>query len=117
MGKRIKLLGVRELLTDEVIQPQRDYGIIMTASRISEETEDDDPEAITYKMKVLQIDSIMDLREQKPVEFGKGKTKSQKLRFMADGKLGKEDYEAFMDYLMSRFDELSEDYLDTLNNK
>ena len=115
MGKRIKLLGVRDLITDELIQPQRDYALMLIASRISEEIEDDDPGAITYKMKCERIEALTDLRESKPVEFEKGKTKSQKLRVMAISKLGDTSYDSFMDYLMSRFEELSDDYIELIN--
>jgi hypothetical protein len=117
MGKKIKLLGVRDLITDETIRPQRDYGITMTASRISEEVEDDDPEAITYKMRVERIDGITDLRESRPVAIEKGRTKSQKLRYLVENKLGKEEYQYYMDWLMSNIEKHTEEYLDYLQSK
>jgi hypothetical protein len=111
---RIVLLGQRDLATDETILPQRDYGLILTASRISEEKMDDEEDTFKYRLKILHIDNIFDLREQKQVKFNRGKSPSQKLRWLIVERLGEADYENFIGYLMGRIDELTESYKEQL---
>ena len=114
--KKIKILGMRDLRTDDVLHAQRDYGIFITASRISEEVQDDDDQAIIYKLKATHIDSIVDLRESKPVVFEKGQTSSQKLRWRVIEKLGDSEYDNFMSWLLSKSDGLTEEYIESLKN-
>jgi len=112
---KIKLLGIRDLITDDIIEAQKDYGIFLVASRVSEEKTDDEEELI-YRLRVTHIDSITDLKDHKEVKFEKGKSPSQKLRFRITEKLGEEDYPVFIDYLMGRIDEITDDYLETLKS-
>lgn len=112
--KRISLLGTRDLHTDEEIKPQRDYGIFLVASRISEEKTDDENE-IKYKLKISHIQELIDLQENREVKFEKGKSPSQKLRFLIESNLGDEEYENFIKYIMGRIDELCDNYRE--NNK
>jgi hypothetical protein len=111
---RIILTGLRDLATDEFIKSQRDYGLFITASRVSQEEMDDEPGCFKYRLKMDHVDSIFDLKEKKDVGFEKGKSPSQKMRFRIINLLGEEEYENFMSYLMGRLDGISEDYLDNL---
>jgi len=110
----LKLIGTREIKTTENFDANKDYGILLVASRVSKEIpdsfEEDDGNEIIYKLKVSEIQSVMELRESKPIEFEHGKTPSQKLRYVIECELGKEEYEDFMGYLMGRIGELTEDY-------
>lgn len=118
---KIKLLNVRELSTDQKIENNRDYAIMLIASRLSTEIPDtfDDTESrddFIYRLKVSEVQSIMDLKEKKPIAFEHGKTPSQKLRFRIEAALSKDDYEPMIKYIMSRLDELCDNYIE-LNNK
>ena len=118
---KIKLLGVRELKSDEQIKANTDYGIVLIASRISCETPDsftdeEEKDDIIYRLKVVNIDSIYDLKEKKPVAFEHGRSLSQKMRFRIETDLSKEEYDPFMGYLMTRIDQLVEDYKESIKN-
>jgi hypothetical protein len=116
---KIKLLGVRELLTDDNIDANKDYGILLVASRISKEIPDTFEEGesvddITYKLKVEKIDSIYDLKDKKPIDFQHGRTSSQKYRWLIEQNLGKEEYDNFISYQMSKIDEDCDEYRDNI---
>ena len=111
----IKLLGIRDLKTDQEISANIDYGIVLIASRLSKEIpdsfeEEESKDDIIYKMKVSQVDAVYDLKEKQPIEFEHGKTISQKIRWRIEQNLGKEEYNAMGNYILSRIDELCEDY-------
>ena len=103
-------------MTDDHIKGNRDYAIMLVASRFSKEELDEEPGYFKYKLKVERIDSLMDLKETKPVEFEKGRTPGQKQRWIREERVGKENYNACMGYILSRIDSLTDDYLDTLSN-
>jgi hypothetical protein len=114
---KIKLVGVRNLNTDEIIEPQRDYGIMLIAAldgKYVPESHEQEQGEPTFYLRVDRIDSIMDLKESKQIEFQHGQTPSQKMRWRIEEKLGKEEYENMIGYLMGRMDELTDDYLETL---
>ena len=117
---KIILLGLRDINTDETIKPQTRYGIFLEAERLSEERmdtfSDSETEQYKYKLKISHIEQIMDLGAGKELKIEKGRTPSQKLRFIIENKLGTEEYKYFMNYLMSRIDGLTEDYVESLNN-
>lgn len=112
---KITLQGLRDLYTDDSIKPQTDYGLFIVASRVSEEKMDDDT-GLKFRMKFERIDQIFDLKEKRPIEFQKGKSPSQTQRWRITEKLGEEEYEPFMKYLLSRMEELTDDYIE-LNKK
>ena len=112
---KIKLLGKSELATDNFIKSQRDYGLFLIASRISEEKPDEE-DYFVYRLKISHIESIVDLKENKKVEFKNGQTPSHKMRFRIEQNLSKDEYESMINYLLSRMDELTEDYKEN-NNK
>ena len=117
----IKLLGIRDLKTDEHINSNKDYGILLIASRISKEIPDifeegESRDDITYKLKVERVDAIYDLKEKTPVEFRHGKTSSQKYRWLIEQNLGKSDYDNFMKWQMSKVDSDCEIYRENLTN-
>jgi hypothetical protein len=114
---KIVLTGLRDLKTDEVINDQTDYGIFLIASLYAIETpaKSLDEEEVKYKLKVERIDSIIDLKKDKQVSFTKSRSQSQKWRFITEGKLGKEEYEPFMKWLLGNFDRISEEYIEFIN--
>ena len=117
---KIKLLGVRELKTEENIEANKEYGIILIAERLSKEipdsfTDEEEKDDIIYKLKVSSIDSIYDLKDKKPIEFQHGKSQSQKYRWLIEKNLGKEEYDSFMNYQMSKIDEDCDKYRDIIN--
>jgi len=112
---KVKLLGVRNLHTDEEIKPQRDYAIMLIAGldgKYLPESHEEEQGEPTYYLRVERIDALMDLKEKKEVKFDKGQTPSQKLRWRITEKLGDSEYDKFMDYLLSRVDEITDDYID-----
>jgi len=111
---KIKLFGKSNLATDDFIKANRDYGIFLIASRISEEKPDDE-DYFVYRLKISHIESINDLKESKKIEFKNGQSPSQKLRFIIEQNLGQDEYENMMGYLLSRMDSLCDDYRE--NNK
>ena len=116
---KVKLLGVRNLHTDEPIKSNRDYAVMLIAALDGQylpESHEEEQGEPTYYLKVERIDSLMDLKEHKEVRFEKGKTPSQKLRWRVEEKLGAEEYDGFMDYLLGRTDELTDDYLEFIKN-
>jgi len=115
MGNIITLLGQRDLKTDEEIKPQRDYALMLVASRISEEIMDDEEDCFKYRLKILHIDSIIDLKESKEIKFVKGQTSSQKYRWRIESRLGKSEYNNYMGWLLSNSDKHIEEYLEGLN--
>lgn len=113
----IKLLGVRDIKTDQQIESNIDYGLVFIASRISKEIPDtfeegESKDDLIYKLKVINLEAVYDLKTRTPLEVEHGQTKSQKLRWRVEQSLGKDEYDLFMDYLMGRIDELTDDYLD-----
>jgi len=122
MSNKIKLIGVRDLQTEEKLNDNTDYGIFLTAQKISTEipcTFDDtkSEDDFIYRLKVEKIDQIINLKEKQPVEFSHGKTSSQKLRWIVEQNLGKEEYDYFINYLMSRAGELCDDYRESVKGK
>jgi predicted transcriptional regulator len=110
---KIVLLNVRELMTDNIILPQADYKIEMTAQRVSEEKEDqdsDDEPVIKYRLKVVTIDDITCLKDGVKLNIGNGKTSSQKQKFFIDRELGKDSYNDFMKWLLPQIPRLCEEY-------
>ena len=109
---KIILTGIRDIKTDETIEANKDYGIFLVASRISEEKmdsqSDDEFDDIKYRLKVSHLDSIVDLKENKNIKHEKGMTKSQKLRWIVEQELG--EYEAFMDWLLANQAKIFEMY-------
>jgi hypothetical protein len=117
---KIKLTGVRNLTTEDKIEPQRDYAIMLIASldgKYLPESHEEETGEPTFYLKVDRIDSIMDLKESKPVKFEKGQTKSQILKWRVTEKLGDGEYDGFMDYITGRSDELTDDYLEFIKQK
>jgi hypothetical protein len=114
INMKIVLTGLRDLSTDDKIMSQRDYGIFLVASLLSEEKYADDDE-IKYKLKISHIQSIDDLKEHKQVKFENKRTPSQKLRWVIINKLGSEDeYESFLKFLMCNMDKLTDEYIENL---
>lgn len=106
---KIRLLGKSELYTEEEIKPQTEYGLFLIGSRISKEKTDDENEII-YRLKISHIDSLVDLKVNKKIEIKDGRTPSQKLRFRIEQNLSADDYEPFINYILSRLDGLCDDY-------
>lgn len=112
---KIVLTGLRDLPTDDYLEPQTDYGIFLVAQRISEEKMDDEEDCFKYRLKMLYVDSLVDLKTSKELKFEKGNSPSQKQRFRISQNLGEDCYDGMMAYLMSRMDELCEDYKENTN--
>lgn len=114
MSNKISLLGLRDIETDETLNEQTDYGLFLIASMVSREfpcTHDQfEKDTIKYKLKVINCDSIVDLKTSKGVEFQHGKSPSQKLRWLIEQNLGVEEYSAMIGYLMGRIDGLCDEY-------
>jgi hypothetical protein len=117
---KIVFLGMNNLMTDEKIEAQKDYGIMLTAQRISEEKldsdSDEDNAGIKYRIKVSHIDSIIDLGKGKNVKFEKGKSPSQKQKWVIIGEIGDDGYENFMSWLLTRIPELCNEWREQLFN-
>lgn len=112
---RLSLVGQRDLETDDFIKPQRDYSITLIGSLLSTENfVDEDVDSVKFKIKISHIENITDLKEHKEIKFEKGKSPSQKLKWRIEEKLGEEEYQSFMSYLMTRIDEISDNYIDNL---
>jgi len=119
MSNKIKLLNVSELKTDDKIEANTDYGILLIASRISTEIPDtfDDKESkddFVYRLKVERIDAIYDLKKKTPIEFTHGKTSSQKYRWRVEQKLSKDEYDYYMSWLLGKVDEHTDNYLEDI---
>lgn len=104
---------MRDIKTLEDFKANRDYAIMLVASRISKEipdsfTDEESKDDIIYKLKVVNVDSVMDLKEKKQIEIKKGQTKSQKWRWIVEQELG--EYENFMDFLIANQDKIFEMY-------
>jgi len=118
---KIILTGLRDIKTDEVLDEQTDYGVFLIASMIekaypcthSEEEKDE----IKYKLKVERVDQIYDLKKKKDVEFSKGQSPSQKLRWRITEKLGAEEYENYIGWLIANSERLTDEYIEQLNIK
>lgn len=109
---KIVLTGLRDLQTDDNILSQRDYGIFLVASLLSEEKYADDDE-IKYKLKISHIQSIDDLKEHKQVKFENKQTPSQKLRWVVEQELG--EYENFINWLLANQDKIFDMYRENKN--
>jgi len=110
---KIILLGLRDLFTEETIEPQTDYGLFLIAQRISEEKEDsnsDDDSVIKYRLKIDHIDYAINLKTGKEFSTAKGYTPSQKQRFAIEKEVGKDDYEKMMNWLLNKIPSLAEEY-------
>ena len=95
---KIVLLKVRDLPTEENIEPSKDYKITLIAQRKSEEkldsNTDDEYESMKYRMEVLYIEEIIDLKTNTKIKIEKGLTQSQKNRFVIEQYLG-DEYDSF----------------------
>jgi len=115
---KIILTGVRNIKTDETIEANKDYGIFLVASRLSEEKmdtfSDEEKDEVKYKLKVSHIDSITDLKEHKELKFKDGQTPSQKWRYIVECELG--EYENFMAWQMAHATEIFEMYREDIND-
>ena len=114
---KIVLLGIRDLATDETIEPQTEYGLFLIAERISEEKEDqhsNDEPVKKYRLKVDRIDSVMNLKTKSEIKIEKGKTKSQKWRFIVEKEIG--DYDSLMDWLIANQNKIFEMYKEDLSS-
>ena len=119
MPNKIKLLNVRELLTSEKLDENTDYGIFLTAQKISTEipcTFDDtkSEDNFIFRLKVEKIDQIINLENKIPVEFSRGKTSSQKYRWLISKNLGEENYDSFLKWQMSKVDSDCDIYRENL---
>jgi len=87
---------------------------MILAQRTSEEKmdsdSDDDNDGIKYRMKILHLDSIMDLQESRQLKIKDGRSKSQKYRWVIEQKVG--DYDGYMDWLIGNADKHTEEYLE-----
>jgi len=110
---KIVLLGLRDLFTEEKIEPQTDYGLFLIAQRVSEEKEDsesDDESVIKYRLKIDHIDYAINLKTSKEFGTSKGYTPSQKQRFAIEREVGSDDYESMMNWLLGKIPGLAEEY-------
>jgi glucan phosphorylase len=110
---KIILLGLRDLATEEKIEPMTDYGIFLIGQRVSEELEDqdsDDKPVSKYRIKIERIDSIMNLKTKSEIKFEKGKSPSQKMRYLVETKT--QSYDDFMKWALGNIDRLCEEYLE-----
>lgn len=116
---KIILTGVRDLATDQKIEPQTDYAVILTAQRISEEFEDqdsDDEQVVKYRLKVSHIEQIYNLKSSEEVKVKEKKfTLSQQMRFGVERRV--QEYEGFMKWALANLDKLCDEYLETLKNE
>jgi hypothetical protein len=115
MPNQIILTGVRNLITDDTLKPQRDYLIELVAERISEEKmdtfSDSETEQTKYRLKVSEIKSITDIGGTK-IEIKQGKSLSQKWRFIVEKEAG--EYEAVMNWMLSNSNTIIEMYRESL---
>jgi len=113
---KITLLGLRDLETDQPLLDQRDYGIMLVGALYSTEKLTDASQ-LKYRLKITHIEQIIDLKEHKEVKFEKGKSPSQKQRWRIEEKLGKEEYENFMGWLLGKMDSLTEEYIEQMEGQ
>jgi len=103
---KIILTGLRDLKTTEEFLPQKEYGIFLIAERISEEKmdtfSDEAPDEKKYRLKISHVQDILDLKEKKNIKFEKGKSPSQKQRYLIENELGETEYEFFMAWLLNK---------------
>lgn len=105
---KIVLVGIRALMTDERIKPQRDYEIKLIAERISEERIDNEESYLKFRLKVSEIREIKELGETKPIPTVKANTQSQVLRYRIESELG--TYDDFMQWLLVNTDRIFDEY-------
>lgn len=105
---------MRDIATDENIEAGKDYILSLIAQRVSEEkmdsNSDDDNDGIKYRMKISHLEQILEVGNSKELNFEKGKSPSQKQRWVIESQLGTDEYESFMKWLLLRMDVLIEDY-------
>lgn len=117
---KIVLLGMRDIATDENIEAGKDYLLSLMAQRISEEkmdsNSDDENDGIKYRMKVSHLEQILEVGNSKELKFEKGKSPSQKQRWVIESQLGVDQYEPFMRWLLTKMDYLINKYEETAKN-
>jgi hypothetical protein len=116
---KIILTGVRDIKTDEKIKAGKDYVFSLLAQRISEElidsNSDEETDGVKYRCKVLSLEQILEVGTSDPVKFEKGKSPSQKQRFIIEGELGTDMYEPFMSWLLGKIPVLCEKFRENNN--
>lgn len=116
---KIILTGTRDIKTDEVLDEQTDYGIFLIASMIEKTYpcthSDEESDEIKFKLKIERIDEIIDLKRKSDVKFKKGDSPSQKLRWRIIEKLGVEEYENYIGWLIANHDKLTDEYIEQLS--
>jgi hypothetical protein len=112
---KINITGLRKLSTDNILEANKDYGLFIIASLIGKyipESMEKEPEEETYYLKCERIDGLVDLKEQKQIEVRKGKlSESQKIRYILEQELGKQGYDTFQEWFISKkLNSLIEEY-------
>ena len=111
---------MRDIATDENIEAGKDYLLSLMAQRISEEkmdsNSDDENDGIKYRMKVSHLEQILEVGNSKELKFEKGKSPSQKQRWVIESQLGVDQYEPFMRWLLTKMDYLINKYEETAKN-
>lgn len=81
---KIKIVGIKNLPTEETIEPVTDYAITLVASLdgiFQKSTQGDETEPVIYHLKADHIALIQKLGTTKEVKFEQGSSPSQRQRF------------------------------------
>lgn len=115
---KIILTGIRDIKTDEEIEAGKDYVFSLIASRISEEImdshSDEESDGKKYRCKVISLEQILEVGKSNPIKFEKGKSPSQKQKYVIEGELGGDLYEQFMAWLLQRIPALCEKFRENI---
>lgn len=82
MSNKIKIIGLKNLPTDDIIKPDKDYAITLIGSLdgIFERAEESCEISKTYHIRAERVEQIIPIGE-KEIKFEQGTTPSQRLRF------------------------------------
>lgn len=115
---KIILTGIRDIKTDEEIEAGKDYVFSLIASRISEEImdshSDEESDGKKYRCKIISLEQILKVGDSKEIKFEKGKSPSQKQKYVIEGELGSDLYEQFMAWLLQRIPALCEKFRENI---
>jgi len=120
---KIVLHGPKTLYTEfSDFDDNTDYIITLMAALkgeyISRTYDDSVQNERKFFLEISEIKSIVDAKTNKRLHFRMRKISlSQDWRFRVENKLGHTEYEPFMKYLFSRFEELTDDYIDYTNKR
>lgn len=111
MLNKLKIVGVKNLPTEAVIEENKDYLISIKASldgTFSPTKHGEEAAPTTFHLRATSVEQILPIGEKEAIKFEQGKSPSQKLRYAIEAwavRRRVDDVEAFYEFQMKKLAE------------